>query len=157
MVKKPVITNTGSEDAYIGAIITIDNVAEADGEIGDITKLLALPSATIDANDKMTVKLDQFIMGLSTDATIVYEAVKTNGDVTSYKIYMIFGEKTSTNGAYQLFTGVYLDPDWNNAQMKECNGLNIDVEAYAVQTAGFATADAAFQAAFGTEFAPYFA
>lgn len=148
VTKAPVITNIGSELAYVGAVITIKNDLTVNAD-GNIAKYLALPTATIAAEDKMTVKLDAFIADLNkTAADITYEAVEDSGKVVAYKIYMVFKDVLAKDQAYGLFTTVYMNPNWDNDQMAHCNGLNIIVDAYAVQTAGFTSADAALQAAF---------
>ena len=130
--KDPTITNTGSEIAYIGAVITItnDNAVDADA---DITDILA-------AN-----KLTSFITGINANATVKYTVDTTNG---VYKIYMVFDTPIAKDGYYTLFTGVQIDGTWDNVKMEDCNGLNIIVDAYATQKSGFANATTALTTSF---------
>ena len=146
--KDPTVKNTGSESAFIGAVITIKN------NEGTIDDLLTVGS---DANK---TAVSEFITGLvSNGYTVKYAEVKDNSNaVTALQIYIVKTDALASGAtADPFFTGVKIPDTWDNDEMAKCKTLSISVEAYAVQTAGFATADAAFQAAFGTEFAPYFA
>lgn len=132
--KDPTIENIGSEAAYIGAIIKITNDdAEADitdqlDEISDVTS---------------------FITDLSTtNATVKYKIDSTDGVIT---IYMVFTDAIANGASYKLFEGIKIPTTWNNAEMADCVGLNIVVNAYATQTKGFTSgAENAIQTAFGT-------
>jgi hypothetical protein len=46
-----------------------------------------------------------------------------------------------------------MNPAWDNAEMAQCKGLNITVNAYATQVPGFANATQAITTAFAEEFA----
>ena len=124
--KNPTIVNTGSEDAYVGAIISI----ESNG----------FNTIVADSN------IDEFITDLSTDATITYTKT-TNG----YTLYMIFDDAIAKDGSYTLFEGLKVFDDWDNDQMEKLNGLEIVVNAYATQVSGFADATIALTTAFETK------
>ena len=132
--KDPKITNTGSENAYIGAVITITNDNGVD-DTADITDIL------------VASKLTSFITGINPNATVKYTVDTTNG---VYKIYMVFATPLAKDGEYTLFTGVQIDKDWSNTDMEDCNGLNIVVDAYATQQSGFADAITALTKSFNT-------
>lgn len=152
--KDPTIVVTGSETAYLGAIITIENTA-GDGKIGSM-----LVDVDNNADDKV-VAIDTFLSGLvSTDATVKYVPIKDGDVTTGWTVYIIMTQEYSNvdgNNSVKLFDNVIVPASWDNDEMAHCKNLSISVKAYAVQTAGFADADAAFKAAFGTEFKSYFA
>ncbi len=152
--KDPTVQNTGSEKAYIGAIITIKN------DEGTIDDLLTVTGET----NKTAV--NEFITGLvsnGADYTVKYAEVKDDSDqVIALQIYIIKTEALAGaddgNGesADPFFTGVKIPSTWDNDEMAKCKTLSVSVKAYAVQTTGFANAEAAIQAAFGSDFANYF-
>ena len=123
IAKNPTIVNIGSEDAYVGAIISIES-----------TKF-----NTIVAD----YAIDEFITELSTDATITYTKT-TNG----YTLYMIFDDAIAEGGSYTLFKGLKVFDDWDNEEMKNLKDLEIVVNAYATQVSGFANATTALKTAF---------
>ena len=142
--KDPTIQNTGSENAYVAAIITIDNGA------GTIDEVLTVTGET----GKTSV--DNFLTGLVQNDDryfVTFTEVKDENEVvTAFKVYIIKKVATVTNEKVTLFTGIQVPATWNNTQMAYCNGLKITVEAYATQQAGFADAKTAIQTAFANEF-----
>jgi predicted ribosomally synthesized peptide with SipW-like signal peptide len=126
IAKNTTIVNIGSENAYVGAIISIES-----------TKF-----NTIVAD----YAIDDFITGLSTDATITYTKT-TNG----YTLYMIFDNAIATNQSYTLFTGLKVFNDWDNEEMQNLKDLEIVVNAYATQVSGFADAKNAITTAFAAK------
>lgn len=146
--KDPTVQNTGSESAYIGAIITIKN---DEGTIDDLLTVKGEANKTA---------VNEFITGLvSNGYTVKYAEVKDNSDaVIALQIYIVKTDALASGAtAVPFFTGVKIPSTWDNDEMAKCKTLSISVKAYAVQTAGFADANTAFEAAFGTDFAPYFA
>lgn len=155
--KDPTINNVGSEQAYVGAIITIDNGEDAVAG-ADVTKLLTFTDDTTASADldSLAVNVDVFLVDLidSNKATISY--AKVDGTVKIYIVVNAAVAGENADGDIDLFQSIKIADSWDNDQMVNLSDLEITVKAYAVQTAGFADADAAFQAAFGTDFAPYF-
>ena len=144
--KDPTITNTGSEDAFFGAVITIKNGAEADAN-ADVASMLKIADNENGVNDK-AVKISDFLVNLvSNGATVTYE--KANGDLT---ITIVFNDAKETDDSVTLFTNVQIASAWNNTEMANLADLEIVVNAYAVQTAGFENAAEALAAAFPNVF-----
>jgi predicted ribosomally synthesized peptide with SipW-like signal peptide len=126
--KDPTITNTGSESAYFGAVITIKNGAVGDA---DVSKMLTFDGDTAAVDDK-AVKVNEFLSDLiNSGANVTY--VKEGGAV---KIYIVVDAAQAENDAVVLFKGVNISATWNNKEMANLSDLEITVAAYAVQTAG---------------------
>jgi predicted ribosomally synthesized peptide with SipW-like signal peptide len=126
--KDPTITNTGSESAYFGAVITIKNGAVGDA---DVSKMLTFDGDTAAVDDK-AVKVNEFLSDLiNSGANVTY--VKEGGAV---KIYIVVDAAQDKNDAVVLFKGVNISATWNNDEMANLSDLEIAVAAYAVQTAG---------------------
>ena len=145
IAKDPRITNVGSEAAFVGAIIDVTNPN------ADITKVISA-----DGSVANTIAVTTLIQGIDTTNANVRVVAIENG----FRIYVIYnaalaGETTANaenGGNVTIFNKIQIPETWNNTEMAFVNGLKINVKAYAVQTAGFETAIAAFTAAFGTEF-----
>ena len=132
--KDPTIKNTGSEDAYIGAIITITST-------NDFGNAIAAANIT------------DFIKGLPQAADATVKIVDT---AKGYTLYVVYKAAVTSTNSVVVFSGLSVPATWGNTQMGYVNGLNIVVDAYAVQTAGMGTdAYAALKTAFATEWTPY--
>lgn len=130
IAKDPTIENIGSEKAFVGAIITIKNVQS----------LLATDAAR-----------EAFIVGGAVDNTNNTVNWVVNGD--DLVIYVIVEDVLAAKtGKVELFESIKVDANWDNDDMALFEDFEIQINAYAVQQAGFDTAIAAFTAAFGTEF-----
>ena len=142
--KLAVIENTGTENAYLAARIT-------------------LTSANLDARflENGAVKesaVRYFLQGLvSGDEYIVtFDAVENEAN----KIIIRVIKKTATTiptaegvkEGFTLVNNVYVDPAWGNTEMADLANLSIKVEAYGVQTVGFTSAEEAVTTAFKTDF-----
>lgn len=153
------IENTGSEAAYVGAIITIAIPTNAKLPKAKLTDII-----TQDGNDKdnIPVSFANFLTGLTTtttDSTEYTVKYTTAADGKSHVIYIIkntalAGKKKDTNDmdiidSYSIFESVVIPTEWDNAQMKIFNGLTLNVKAYATQKAGFTDAVTAIRTAFG--------
>ena len=129
-----VITNVGSEDAYVGAIITF--TADA-GQ--DLTTIIS-PAGDV---DYIPVSVRKLLVDLvSTDCEIRYTTTPVDGKTTGYKVYVLKNTKIAKNATVTLFKGVKVPAQWDNKEMAVFNGLKISVKAYATQTQGFTTNDA---------------
>ena len=152
-----VITNVGSEDAYVGAIITISGEG-----LGTIL-------GTADGTNKIPVAISNFLTTLVTDGddykvNVVATEKDANDVVTEYTVYiaklaLLNGERTATDNASAvtsatLFTAVSFPTTWDNAQMASVDGLKVTVKAYATQTVGqgFTDAVSALTTAFPSTF-----
>ena len=139
IAKDPVIKNVGSESAYVGAVITITN---GNGTIDEVLSTAATAG-------KITCVTD-FIKGLpATGVTVTTVTDGENGPVIGFKIYVVYDAPLAKDNSVSVFTGMEIPKLWDNAEMAYVNGLQVKVEAYAVQTAGMTNgALAALQAAF---------
>lgn len=126
------IKNTGTENAYVGAIITITGT-----DIGTVL------STSSDA-DKIPVAIQELFVGLGADGYTVKYVAETN----SYKVYVVKTDAIAANAEANLFTQINIPAQWNNAEMKTFVDANISVVAYAVQEEGFADAVTALKTAF---------
>ena len=108
--KDPTIKNIGSEAAYVGAIVTI-TATDIDGVLTNADAVKA------------------FIVGLPTDAKIQIEDNKIT-------IYVVYTTALVKNEKAVVFTGLKMSNAWDNTEMAKIDGLEIVVDAYAVQSAG---------------------
>ena len=140
------ITNTGSEKAYVGAIITL-----TDNE--DITKIV---NTTAGAKD-YPVAVREFLDGLASTGFTVKTAVSADNKVLT--IYVVrtaaLDEKNGTTTTCTLFNNVVIPKTWDNDEMKAFTGLELNVVAYATQTVGFANAENAITTAFEAAWSGY--
>ena len=140
------ITNVGSEDAYVGAIITLKD-----------TDLNSFVNVNGEA-DNYPVAVSKLLDGLVTngeDYTVTFKNGTITEDETTYAtltIYIIKTDAIATGRECKLFNDVVIPTEWDNAEMKAFSGLELSVVAYATQTGGFETAVEAFTAAFGADF-----
>lgn len=134
VTRNTTIDNVGTIDAYIGAVITLSSA-----NIG--------AHLTADDEDTSKTYVGDFLTGLASGYVIKEE--KSGETVTAFKVYIVYTEKLAkaTNGL-EVFTGMQIPTAWNNTEMASISNLNLTVDAYAVQTDGFASALAALQAAF---------
>ena len=139
------IENTGSESAYVGAIITIattKNVA--------LTDIITKDGDT----DNLPVSFAKFLTELTTDSPEYTVKYTTAADGKSHVIYIIkktalAGKINDTIDSYSIFESVEIPTKWDNAEMKIFNGVTLNVKAYATQKAGFNDAVTAITTAFG--------
>ena len=124
-----VITNIGSEKAYVGAIITLTDDA-------DITAIVGVNGGT----DNYPVAIRKFLDGLADDGFTVKTAVSTDNKVLT--IYVVKEVALDENGGSTttctLFNNVVIPKEWDNDEMKAFNGFKLNVTAYATQIVGFA-------------------
>lgn len=133
------ITNIGSENAYVGAIITLTNT-------GGI-KTIITPDG---AND--TVAISKILVGLETSGNTVKYREITDG----YEIYVVNPSIVAKNGTAVIFTDLKIPNEWNHDEMNVFKGVSFTVKAYATQSAGFENgAVDAITKAFVSEWANY--
>lgn len=121
--KSATIENTGSEKAFVGAIIEV-----------------TLPTGVVNP-----LTLPQIVDVFDDLGTYKYEAT-ANG----YKIYVVLGELNTTATA-SVFSAVSIPKTWDHAEMASFKDMTIKVTGYAVQTVGLEEngAAAALVEAFG--------
>jgi predicted ribosomally synthesized peptide with SipW-like signal peptide len=146
LFKKTVkINNVGSENAYVGAIITI-----TDDKLGELITANGRTVTTAGGETIATTPVASFLSDIANMGNTVKVAEGTN----EIKIYVIVGASIAKDEVADIFDKIRIPSTWDNAEMAKFNGLKITVNAYATQTKGFegingaATAKEALTAAF---------
>ena len=116
------VTNVGSEDAYVGIIVSFNKA---------ITELNVR---------KLFTNL------VSEGYTVTYESV--NNATKLYISYTSVLKRGNTDNTVTFFSGMSVPATWDHAEMAIFNGLEINVAAYATQTYGFTNAETALRTAF---------
>lgn len=124
------IKNTGSESAYLAAKITLTS-ANLDG------RFLKNDGSVDEAT------LREFLVGLVTaDAgyVVTFDAVADADDTIVVRVVKTAATIKEDN--FNLMTSVYVDETWDNEEVADLANLKIQIQAFGVQTVGFAaTAD----------------
>ena len=176
--KDPTITNTGSEQAYVAAKIT---VRDGEGDIGTtdvlgsgyegllaINKMVS--GGLIDQNDKQLSDYHTLTGGVlpvygKEDQYAVYQEVATDETGDKSYIFWIFieqplqpaeydenGEVSEAAEEVMLFDTLTVPATWGNTEMAQLKDLSIEIKAFGVQTFGFDSCFDAMTAAYETEF-----
>lgn len=136
--KDPTITvESGSEDAWIGAIVTIK---------GDLDALLCP-----EGYDEIATVC--FLGGLLNDSAkceVVQVADKAND---TWTLYFFVKDIRQAGDTMVLFEQLAIPAEWDNAEMALINDMTIDVVAFGTQANGFADCKTAMTTAFKAEFA----
>ncbi|MBR5252006.1 MAG: SipW-dependent-type signal peptide-containing protein [Oscillospiraceae bacterium] len=164
--KDPTITNTGSEQAYVAAKITVK-----DGE-GDLATILGIEGTDlIDVNQILSggyvqptaAQLEDY-NGLAPvwgDETYALYQEKVGED---YVFWFFFetplqpaeydenGEVVEAAEEVMLFNLITIPTEWGNTEMAQMKELSIEIKAFGVQTFGFDSCFDAMTAAYETEF-----
>ncbi|MFA6947521.1 MAG: SipW-dependent-type signal peptide-containing protein [Eubacteriales bacterium] len=141
--KDPVVTNTGSYDAYVRVKVTINQASEWKSSIGanaDLTSIF-----TFGDDFAATWKLAETeIDSVKNTVTYTYNYIKDEG-ILKGAVANSDGTTTEANtGA--LFTKVTVPAKFDNKEMEAIADFKIDIKAEAIQTAGFDSQLAAFNA-----------
>lgn len=115
------VTNVGSEDAYVGIIVSFNKA---------ITEL----------NVRAL-----FTNLVSEGYTVTYESAN---NTTKLYISSNTALNTTDNKNVTFFSGMSVPSTWDHDEMAIFNGLEINVAAYATQTYGFTNAETALRTAF---------
>ena len=161
--KDPTIrVNTGSENAFVAAKVTVNNVAGKDIHdlIGiDYGHMLALQNfleggcAEVGAVEQTEHELNgRNGIRVYGDGTysVWQEITEENGQYT-YVFYVFIEAAQAAGDEVVLFEKMNIDPSWTNEDMEIMNTMSIDIEAYAVQANGFTNCFDAMVGAFGQE------
>ena len=117
--KPATITNDGTENAYVGAIIK-----------------LTVPQGT------SFETVSSIFTGLSSN-TIKYVPTETG-----YTVYVVVEAPLATEATANIFTNMAIPATWGNAEMAVLSNFNVNITAYATQTVGFNNAAEALKTAF---------
>ena len=151
--KDPTITlNANSEDAYVAAKVTISGAAlhdliPMDGG-ADLININAVVSGGLLAQSTTYGEYNGLNV-FQNDNYAVYQVANGNNTWTLY-IFMKTAQKAGT--VTPLFTTLKTLPEWDNAQMDKIRGMEINVQAYAVQAYGFENCYDAMTTAFANQF-----
>lgn len=152
--KDPTIEVTGSENAYIAAIITIKG--DLEGLYGtqwhnlDITKDNFV-SGGIMKDSEQDLDWNGLSMVYKNANCVVYQDY-TNYAEKEWKIYVFVNAAKKTGDTVTLFDTLTINSSFDNDEMAKLNNATVKVEAYAVQQHGFDDCFTAMTTAFKTEF-----
>ncbi len=162
--KDPTIRNTGTNDAYIAAKISI-----LDGD-GDIHRVIGIS----DDYDEIDIEM-LFSGGILDDANNFGDVHfgEWNGiknvihnerfamlqvpcrEESRYDIYVFFLNPMSHGECVTIFNGMHFSPDFTNVEMAEFSDLRIDICGFGVQTLGFESCFDAMVGALPEHFADF--
>ena len=133
------VANIGSEEAYIGAIITVTGA--------DLSNVLA-----IDAEGSIPAALKTIFKDLENEDHIVKYATIDNGFVVYViKKTALAGKTPDATVSADIFSAISIPAAWDHAQMNAFKTATVKVVAYATQTVGFTEgAENAILTAFAT-------
>jgi len=129
MVKKPIVTNVGPNEAWIRVNVTV-------------TKAAAWKAALGEGADLTTV------FGGYVDADWTRASIKEEGDTITYSYYL--NDALAHGESAVLFDSVTVPATFDNDELEAIAGFEISITADAIQTAELPTVEAAF-AAFDAE------
>lgn len=149
--KDPTITNTGTEDAYVAAIVTVTgNIHDLIGVPGydniDITQLAS--GGLVENPSTQVTGWNGLSMVYETVDCVIYQDA-TGADNNTWVLYVFVKDALANGDNVVLFENLTIPAEWDNDEMKKINNMVIDVKAYAVQANGFAACYDAMVAAFG--------
>ena len=155
MHKDPTIKNTGEDDAWIAAKIILNDGA------GDINHIYGFPNSQY-------LDLSLLLSGGLLDSGLYYGEWNGIQDVHyndtcaiiqvpnvatgNYEFYFFILAEQHSGDEVELFDTMYILSDFNNSEMQELAELRITVQAFAVQTFGFADCYTAMTQAFSDHF-----
>lgn len=155
VTKDPTITlDATSEDAYVAAVVTVSgDIHSLIGVPGydniDITKmasggLMAAPATQVFGWNGLSMVYE------TADCVIYQSAAKATN---TWTLYIFLKDVQSAGDTTVLFDTLTMDENWDNEEMALLNGMQINVNAYAVQAHGFDSCFEAMTAAFDGTFA----
>lgn len=154
VTKDPTIYVEGTEPAYVAAKITItgdlyDLIGVEGYDNIDIHKLAS--GGLIKADATQETGWNGLSMVYKTDACVIYqEADKANN---TWVLYIFMNNPQAVGTEIELFNTLTIPAEWDNDEMAKINGMEINVQAFATQTNGFANCFEAITKAFPTNFA----
>ena len=155
VTKDPTITvDSDSKNAYVAAIVTVKgNIYDLIGVEGydniDITKLAS--GGLMNATATQVFGWNELDMVYETADCVIYQ--KPDKANNTWTLYVFVEEAKAADAEVVLFDTLTIPTTWDNAEMAKINGMNIQVDAYAVQEDGFHTCFDAMTTAFGEVFA----
>lgn len=158
--KDPTITvDADSEDAYIGAIVTIKGdiydlvfSGEKPGDYDTIAINKLASGGLMDNNEGAYSTKHGMTAFAAADGeyTIYQKADKAN---KTWVLYVVLEGVYEAEDEIVLFNTLTIPETYNNAEMAKLNNMTIEVKAYATQIDGFADATDALTSAFAEDWA----
>ena len=163
--KDPTIKNTGSEDAYVAAKVTVTS----DGDIhsyknddGTYTYMLGVAQEYDNININVLAS-GGMVSEQSAEKTWnnlypVYETAtctiyqEADREKNTYVFYVFVTEAMIEEQEVTLFTQLHIPEGWDNAEMAGFENFKINIEAFATQEYGFADCYTAITTVFPDEF-----
>lgn len=154
VTKDPTITvDEKSEDAWVAAKVIISgaalyNLIPMDGS-ADLININAVARGGL---LKKTSTAKENWNGLAlvheTEDCVIYQEPGTN----TWTLYIFMKNVQKAKAKIVLFDTLTIPAGWDNKEMALINGMNIDVQAFAVQVNGFADCYTAMTTAFANQF-----
>ena len=155
ITKNPTITNIGSEKAYVAAKITV-TATDLESLIGTgyegllgINRMVS--GGLVKEND--TMKPDHPLHGVlpvyGDDTYSIFQVKESEG---VHVFYIFMEAPMAPNASVTLFDTITIPAQWGNEEMAKITDLQIQVEAFAVQTQTFDTCLEAMKTAFADQF-----
>lgn len=153
VTKDPTITvDAESENAWVAAKVTISGAAlydliPMDGS-ADLININAVASGGLLAQS--TTYGDYNCLAVfQNEGYAVYQVAE---GYNTWTLYIFMKTEQAAKAEIVLFDTLTIPAGWDNKEMALVNGMNIDVEAFAVQTNGFADCFTAMTTAFAEQF-----
>lgn len=152
VTKDPTITVAGtSNDAYVGAIITIKgDLYDLIGLEGtDLLDIHALASGGLldnKANDSFGT-----YNGLDVFQNDDYAVHQVKSGENEWTLYVFMKNVQTADASIVLFDTLTIPAEWDNAEMAKVNNMSIEVKAFATQTKGFDNCYEALTTAFAAD------
>ena len=152
--KDPTIENTGDDDAWIAAKVTLSAAG------GNLHRLIGYEGYN-DVNIKMLLRgglLDERVhVGNWNGFSDVcyndrYAMVQTSNNLGEYTFYFFMKNPMKAGDKVTIFDTFKIPAEWNNSEIKELANFKITIEAFAVQKFGFDSSFNAMKGAFPNHF-----
>ena len=153
VTKDPTITvDVKSENAWVAAKVTISGAAlydliPMDGS-ADLININAVASGGLLAQSTSYGDYNGLAV-FQNDNYAVYQVAEGNN---TWTLYIFMKAEQAAKAEIVLFDTLTIPAGWDNKEMALINGMNIDVQAFAVQVNGFANCYDAMTTAFDGEF-----
>ena len=153
VTKDPTITvDVKSENAWVAAKVTISGAAlydliPMDGS-ADLININAVASGGLLAQSTSYGGYNGLAV-FQNDNYAVYQVAEGNN---TWTLYIFMKAEQAAKAEIVLFDTLTIPAGWDNKEMALINGMNIDVQAFAVQVNGFANCYDAMTTAFDGEF-----
>ena len=153
--KDPTIRNTGNEDAWIAAKVTLKDGA------GSLYRIMGYPNShNIDIeillgggllDQKVHVGSWNGFENVCYNENYAMVQVST-ANADEYVFYFFILNKVAPGSSVVIFDNLTVPAEWNNDEMQELADFDIDIKAFAVQTFGFNSCYDAMTEAFEDHF-----